>query len=358
MADPEAEWTGAGALREQLAGWTRLRGKSPRLYPGALGWCLKKPGRELREKVELWLAWKRVARGVAEGTLGAGFDRAERVEIEGRVRDAQEAAKDEVWGGYRYAILADNQESDGLKVIDLGAGHASAAETLCGRVVAALRSQGLLSESVGAGYLERHWPPALKESGAWPLASLRQSFLNGALTRLLDPDGVLRGKVVEFVGRGDFGLASGPRPDGTYARVWYAEPVAPEEVAFEAGVVLLTREHAKALKAGPKAELVAAPAPGPQPGPEPTEEPARLPGPEPVATSGTTTLRLVGTVPPESWNRLGTRLLPKLRASGTLRAGVEFSVVLDARAARNLEAELRQALDDLGLSGQIRIERQ
>src|SRR5206468_2043277 len=27
------------------------------------------------------------------------------------------------------------------------------------------------------------WPPALKDAGAWPLTSLRQSFLNGALTR-------------------------------------------------------------------------------------------------------------------------------------------------------------------------------
>jgi hypothetical protein len=61
VADPEAEWSGAGALRAQLGEWTRSRGKSPRLYPGALVWCLKKPGRDLRDKVELGLAWKRVA---------------------------------------------------------------------------------------------------------------------------------------------------------------------------------------------------------------------------------------------------------------------------------------------------------
>src|SRR5437667_11990619 len=58
VADPEAEWSAAGALRTQIADWTRQRGKSPRLYPGALVWCLKKPGRDLREKVEQWLAWK------------------------------------------------------------------------------------------------------------------------------------------------------------------------------------------------------------------------------------------------------------------------------------------------------------
>ncbi len=74
VAAPEVEWSGAGLLREQLAEWTRKRGKSPRLYPGALVWCLKKPGRELREKVELVLAWRRVAREVADGrTTGPSF---------------------------------------------------------------------------------------------------------------------------------------------------------------------------------------------------------------------------------------------------------------------------------------------
>lgn len=79
------------------------------------------------------------------------------------------------------------------------------------------------------------------------MSSLRQSFLNGALTRLLDPDGVLRTKIVEFVGRGDFGLASGPKPDGTYTRLWFNKPLPTEEVAFEADVFLLTKARASSL---------------------------------------------------------------------------------------------------------------
>ena len=250
VADPEVEWSGGGSLRAQIAEWTRQRGKSPRLYPGALVWCLKKPGRDLRDKVELGLAWKRVAREVADGTLGGEFDRSDRAELQSKVKDAEEAAKDEVWGDYRFAVVADGQETDGLKVIDLGAGHSSSGETLCGRVIAALKSEALLNESVGAGYIERNWPPALKESGAWPLASLRQSFLNGSLTRLVDPDAILKSKIVEFVSRGDFGLASGRKPDGSYERVWFEELVAPDEVAFDAGVFLLRKDSAKALKSG------------------------------------------------------------------------------------------------------------
>ena len=87
VADPELEWSGSGSLRAQIADWTRQRGKSPRLYPGAMVWCLKKPGRDLREKVELALAWKRVAREIAEGTLGGEFDKSDRNELQAKVKD-------------------------------------------------------------------------------------------------------------------------------------------------------------------------------------------------------------------------------------------------------------------------------
>jgi len=39
---PDLEWTGDGALRQKIAEWTKQRGKSPRLYPGALLWCFRK----------------------------------------------------------------------------------------------------------------------------------------------------------------------------------------------------------------------------------------------------------------------------------------------------------------------------
>lgn len=141
VMDPPHEWTGDNGLRGQIAEWTRVRGKSPRLYPGSLVWCVKKPGRDLRENVEMWLAWRRVAREVADGTLGGDFDRADRAEIQSKVTAAEDEAKDEVWGGYRFAVIADMKEAGGLRAIDLGAGHSSAGETLCGRVITALKSQ-------------------------------------------------------------------------------------------------------------------------------------------------------------------------------------------------------------------------
>ena len=348
--DPESEWTGSGALRSQIAEWTRKRGASDRLYPASLVWCLRKPGRDMRDKVEMWLAWRRVAREVVEGTLGSDFDRADQAEIRGKVADAEEDARDEVWASYRFTVIADKDESDGLKPIDLGAGHASGSEELCGRIMAALKSNGLLNDSVGAGYIERNWPPALKDAGAWPLTSLRQSFLNGALTRLPDADTILRHKIIEFVERGDFGLASGQKPDGTYERVWYAEPLGPEEVSFEANVFLLLKAKALKTKTAPQPEREDTTQPPPQPQPPP------LPDLQPPPGLQEKTLRLVGVVPPEIWNRLGVKLLAKLSTGENLKVGVDFSVTVKGEIAQSMETELHQALEDLGLQHSIRIE--
>ena len=101
------------------------------------------------------LAWKRVDREVADGTLGGDFDRTDRTEIQSKVTDAETAVKDEIWGSYRFVVIADGlpaqagNESNGLKVIDLGAGHSSGGETLCARVLTALKSQAILNDSVG-----------------------------------------------------------------------------------------------------------------------------------------------------------------------------------------------------------------
>ena len=241
-----------------------------------------------------------------------------------------------------------------MKVIDLGAGHSSSGETLCGRVLAALKSEALLNESVGAGYIERNWPPALKESGVWPLASLRQSFLNGSLTRLIDPDAVLKSKIVEFVSRGEFGLASGKKSDGSYDRLWYEELIAPEEIAFEAGVFLLRKTTAQAFRTGHP------PTPAPSPQPEPGEPDLPIPEPSLTPTPGSAasmrTVRLAGAVPPEVWNRLGTKILPKLRAGSELKIGLEFSVTVSADSANGFVADLRQILQELGLAETVTVE--
>ena len=353
---PEVEWMDDGQVIERVSRWTKERGKSPRLYPGSLVWCARKPGRDLREKVESWLAWRLVSREAADGILGEEYERSDRMALQAHVKDAEEAAKDAVWAGYRFVALADSQTMRGLKIIDLGAGHASASETLCGRIISALKSEALLNENVGAGYIDRHWPPAFQESGAWPLTSLRQSFLDGSLTRLMDPDAILRRRIVEFVSKGEFGLASGAKNDGGYGRLWYAEPIYAEDVAFESSVFLLTKAKAEELKTPPVGPPQPQPGPAPSPGPQPEPEPETAPDPEPSPSAPKTTLRLVGAVPPEIWNRLGTKVLPKLRSGQDLKVDIDLSVSVSSALVKSMEMDLQQILHDIGLGDRVRVE--
>jgi hypothetical protein len=351
IADPEAEWRESGAVADRVGQWTHDRGRSPRLYPASLIWCIKKPGRELRDAVEHWLAWRRVAAEVAEGILGAEYDKADQAQVRAEVKAAEDAAKDEVWSGYRFVIVADAKSTSGAKVIDLGAGHVSANETLCGRIIGALKTEALLNESIGAGYLDRHWPPAFKDTRAWPLASLRQSFLNGTLTRLLDPDRTLRTKIAEFVASGEFGLASGADGAGWFRRVWFREQVDPADIVFEADVYLITKAAAEKLTS-------------PEPAPVPTREPAppvgpiRVPDPSPGSAplGDHAVISVSGTIPPEQWNRLGTRLIPKMRAAGSIAATIRLEGEVDPARVAALSVELQQVIDEIGLSQSVQIE--
>lgn len=90
------------------------------------------------------------------------------------------------------------------------------------------------------------------------------------------------------------------------------------------------------------------------PVPDEVKEPEKAQTPSPRIQ--TRILRLVGTVPPEIWNRLGTKIIPKLKSGSDLKIGVDFSVTVNAESARGLESDLRQILEDLGLKGKIQIE--
>lgn len=350
LLDPATEWSEDDQVIQDVGQWMKRRGHSPRLYPGSLVWCAKSRGRKLREKVGLWLAWNVVENEIKKGILGAEFDRSERINVNASVKDAWEDAKNEVWASYRYVILSDSQEPNGQKVIDLGAGHSSSKETLCGRVVSALKSEALLNENVGASYIGRHWPPAFKDDGAWPLTGLRQSFLNGSLTRLIDPEKTLRAQIAHFVSIGEFGLASGTQGDGGYSRVWYRELISQEEIVFEPGVFLLNKNKAEALSEKPK------PIPLPDPDPPPKLHPEPTPGHGGRSDKDKATLKVSGTMPSETWNRFGTNAIPKLRQLENVQIRIAITASGASVRTEHLKSELRRVMNQLDLGNQIRIE--
>ena len=352
---PDEEWRESNHIAERIGQWTRERGRSPRLYPAALVWCIRKPGRDLRDKVELWLAWQKVKIEIDAGNMGPEFDRSEINALAQQIKTAEEEATEEVGASYRHIAILDAQAKNGLKTIDLGAGYAAGSGTLTERVVTALRANALLNESVGASYIERHWPPALKDGGTWPLSSLRQSFLNGSLTRLLDPDRILRQKVAELVENGDFGLGSGEEGQGRYTRMWYKQLPPTDEVNFDSETFLITKDRAELILT-PRETPEPAPTQFPELGPGPTVCPPGPDKPRPEPESEKATIHLRGTVPLESWNMVGTRILPRLRSGEEMNLAVDLSVQVNSSDLQRLEAELRQALEDLKLEGQVKIE--
>jgi hypothetical protein len=187
----------------------------------------------------------------------------------------------------------------------------------------------------------------------WPLLGLRQSFLNGSLTRLIDPDKVLKIKIPEFVEKGEFGLASGNNPDGSYINVWFKESISPEEVTFEKDVFLLRKEKAEKLKS----TKTSASGPITTPIAEAFEE-EQIISPVIVRSTDTGTvaqLQISGTIPPEIWNRFGSRILPKVRNLQDLLIDVTITMNGTTEEIARLQLDLNQALSDLGLAGQVEI---
>ena len=306
VVDPQTEWDAEGATRGRIRSVDAEPRQLGPAVPRRSGVGDQKTRTRTAGQHRELLAWQRVARDVDEGLLGSEFSDANRNEVQVKVKEAEQEAREEVWASYRFVALLDTQAADSLKIIDLGIGHAGNGSTLAGRIVAALKSEALVSDNVSAGYIGRNWLPTFSSSGAWPLSSLRQSFLDGSLTtRLLDPDTVLREKIAESVRIGDFGLASGEKAGGGYERIWHAEAVPTEEVAFESGVFLLTKAKAEELR---QVTAVSPPEstaddddrtsqdnelPIPQP---PPYNPPLFPGSQKARVS------ITGTIPRESWN--------------------------------------------------------
>ena len=348
LLEPEAEEKGHDGVTKQISSWNKKVGDSTRRYPGSLIWCVKKQGRELRERVATWLAWNHVAEDIQAGVLGTEYETDDRNEIQSMVREARTAAIDEIWAGYRFVLFTDCNEELGIRTLDLGSGHASSNETLCGRVFGAMQLQGLLSENVGVGYIERNWPPALSDTGAWPLAGLRQSFLDGSLIRLIDPDSILRNQIVSFVADGEFGLASGHKGGETYSRVWFEELVGLEEVVFDPDVFLLTKAKANELKNDSDLDSGADEIDSSGLSPDSNTEDSPRPDPTPPGLKAT--IQLAGSIPPESWSRFGTRVIPQMNLGAQMRTVIHISVTLDTTSANDLKSELEQILRDLNLS--------
>ena len=119
---------------------------------------------------------------------------------------------------------------------------------------------------------------------------------------------------------------------------------------FDANVFLLKKETAEKLTA-PIPEPVVKP---PEDKKEPPVEGKKEGGTE-AKLPRVVVIRLRGEVPPEQWNKIGIKLIPKLRSIDGLHIEVVMSGNIDGASATNFLEEVNQAISDLGLGTALHI---
>jgi hypothetical protein len=336
-------------LRVRITEWTRKCGQSPRQNPGGILWVTCEGGGALRSAVEELLAWQAVADDANRGLLGdLEADDIRRIQRE--MTSAKGQIEDRVWSGYNHLLLWE-AGGETLKNIVLGQLHQSEARSITSAILARLRHDSLLSREIGASYIERNWPPALKESGMWPLAGLKAAFFQGQFTRLERADDALRTTIARAVNQGTFGMASGKDPN-RFDRVWHKEDIEQADITFDNDTYLLTAAKGKALKQAPAP--TATPAPQQPTGTTPafTTTAATLPAPSPTAPKVTTVV-WEGELKREQWNLFSLKVLTRLAEAEGLRIDVKVKAKL--KEAQTLE-QLNAALKELGISNPFRPE--
>jgi hypothetical protein len=329
----------ARAFAERCVG--ECGGRS-RTFQSALVFAVAEDGAALEEAARRCLAW----RTLREEQDRLGLDEDQRRQLAEGLRSSERDLTEAVWRAYRCLWLLAKDGS--LREIDLGLVPSSAAASLVALLVEELERRGEVTRRLGAGQLERNWPPALPE---WSTRAVRDAvFASPRFPRLLDPEAI-RASVADGVARGLFAYAtSGPR--GGVLR--FEEALRPEEVEISDDAYLVPAEEARRRLAGghnPRDGGREAATPVP---PDVLEEAGGV-GPETPAPPREPDRRVTGIAwegvlrdPQGTWSLFYRRVLLRLAQS----PGFAVRVAFEARDPHGFDpsvvAEVREALRAFG----------
>jgi hypothetical protein len=130
------------------------------------------------------------------------------------------------------------------------------------------------------------------------------------------------------------------------------------EVSFEPDVYLLLKTKAKSLKKAeqqPELELQFQGFLTPDIPVSPQPSLGNTPSLETSATPSEKNINITGKIPPDSWNRIGTKIIPKLRNGNNLQINVAISFSVNTSYAQSIESDIDQIIDDIGLSDDLKI---
>jgi len=333
-------------LTAQLSEWTQNCGGAPRQYPGALLWVMPESASGLQKDVADWMAWTIVADEIEAGVLGQLEPHEEQM-ARAEVKKSYTRVEERVWSLYSSLLYWDAR-SKSLQKLSLGLMHPTEARGISGAILSRMRQENLLSREVGPSYVERRWPEALKQSGAWALASLKASFFQGSLTRLERADEALLAMIMRAVPQGALGLGLG-KDELHLDSVFFKETPDVADVRFDHESFLLLPAKAQEYKEGktkgvPEPELPTEP---------PGEHPEIIPQPTPETKAEAVTVSWRGSIPREKWNLLSHRVLVKLADAQNVNIEAFIQATLKDPSLRQ---QLNTALRDLGLPGEFREE--
>lgn len=337
---PDDPWSDSESQRRAVAEWMRLRGASPRLYPGGLVFCFAQPGTALYDSVSVALAWRRIADEATAGIIGSEYESCSVDVISSRLAAAETRAREEVRSAYQTVVITDRSQSDDLRVVNVGDRSADTETSTAQHIITKLRAAAILSDSAGSGYLVRVWPPAFRDSGTWPLSSLLQNFFTGSLTRLLDAEVALREAIRSGVAAGDFALGAGLQGDGSFERIWRQELCPAEAIRFDANHALLDGTQGS----------------GSNHDSDKLTDRSAVPGGSEASPAESQTggqISITGSIPPELWNRIGTKILARLKSAGNVKVDVSITAACDETSGAELVETLRQTLSDLGIADRV-----
>jgi hypothetical protein len=351
VLSPDDPWEDSetSEFNQRLTEWTRKCGQQVRQHPGGLIWLVNDESMPLRSACEDWMAWQAVQDDANRGTLGE-LDPEDVRRIQMELEEAKNQIEDRVWSGYSHILLWEGAEGQ-LKELSAGQMHRSEARNITAAILARMRHASKLSNEIGAAYIERNWPPTLKESGQWPLAGVLSAFFQGRFTRLIKATDALKSTIQRAIAQGTLGLASG-KETARFDRVWFRENVDLADITFDQDVYLLTSSCAKKLKEIPAPGGTQIPPGGPTPPPgTPPEPPIPPVPPTPPVPKPAKAVVWSGAIKKDQWNLFSLKVLSRLAAAQEVQ--IQVTVRAKLPDAPSVESA-NMGLKDLGLTGSFK----
>lgn len=342
---PEHSWENSSreATRRLVTGMIQECGGRGRTFKSGLLFVVAESGEELEDEAKTLLAVESLEDPVEQERLR--LDPSQIQELRERKRRIERDLKETVWRCYRRILLL--AEDGNIREVDLGILHSSAAESLVGLIVARLKQEGLLEESISPDFLVRNWPPALTE---WTTKGVHDMFFaSPRFPRLLKPES-LRETIAGGVKAGKFGYISKADMGYQGSPTIFDPRFGPANVEISDDVVLLPRERALELK-----ETLSTGSEKPGSSPREVEEPAVERGPSEQRPAGPpipTKRRLLweGELPSQKWMTFYTRVLTHFARDPSLRLYLRFEVTPEAGINQTQLEEIKTALQELGLA--------